>query len=73
MAWAALVIALAALALHFIPRRPKKTEAEAPMFSLPLIQKREARRPKVRDELAGWRVEQEERYEWEARLREKER
>ncbi len=31
-----------------------------------------SKRPRVRDELAAWRVEQEERYEWESKLREKE-
>jgi hypothetical protein len=70
MAWATFGIAILALLLHFLPRKTEKSEPIS--FALPTLPKRQLKRPKVRDEMAGWRQEQEERYHWESELRAKE-
>lgn len=53
----------------------KRCETRADKGQFQFVEKKPAKglkRPRVRDELAGWRQEQEERYEWEQKLRERE-
>lgn len=72
MEWVAFGIALLSLALSIygiikprIQTHYVEGVATPPPFS------RKARRPTVRDELAGWRQEQREKYEWESELRQR--
>ena len=74
MEWAALGIAIISLIvsinIFFLTKAWQKKDD--PVFFSPSPTKAsKAKKPVVRDELAGWRVEQEERYEWEQRLKEK--
>jgi len=72
----ALVLVFVALtAQSFLMMRWVKREMQQPSehvgFSVFKANKA-SKKPKVRDELAAWRQEQNEKYEWEAELKKKE-
>ena len=73
MEWAAFGLALIALIVSLIPYLKRGEQKNVPDFFLPpkASTSKKAKKPTVRDEIAGWRQEQEERYEWESELRKK--
>jgi hypothetical protein len=74
MEWAALGIAIISLIVSiniFFLTKARRQENDTVFFSPAPVKSSKAKKPVVRDELAGWRLEQEERYEWEQRLKEK--
>ncbi len=76
MEWAALVIAvLTLIAQGVLWWRFLRQDIHAPQqqIGFPVFKANKAcKRPRVRDELAAWRQEQAEKYEWEAELKSKE-
>lgn len=74
VAAAAILIAGVALVLSVLAFRRQMASniSHAPEQAAPMF-RRAKRRPVVRDDLAAFRQEEKERYEWEAKLREQER
>jgi hypothetical protein len=73
MEWAALGLSVCCLlAQIWLLRRSVVRDVQQPQqqsgFSV-LSPKKEPKRPRVRDELAAWRAEQEEKHDWEQKLR----
>jgi hypothetical protein len=72
MEWAAFSIALLSLGLSlYLLLRPQESRTIERIFAAPEKHSKKGKRPIVRDELAGWRAEQREKFEWEAELKER--
>ena len=72
MEWAALGLAIISLIVSiniFFLTKARRQENDTVFFSPSPAKASKAKKPVVRDELAGWRLEQEERYEWEQKLK----
>jgi len=71
MEWAAVAIAGIALVISVFAFRKQVESNISHSAQEPTIFRRSKKKPVVRDDLAAWRQEEQERFEWEQKLKEK--